>query len=188
MAGLMFPNIVGQYKEGFDRGQGIRANKLAGLAISSQGTDRQSALGQLAGIDPRAALGLQDRFSAQEQAAEVDHNKKLGGAARFVLSAYQSGDPARLQGAWQAVRPYLAQLSGKEPPPQFDPAMLPKIYEIVGQTGGDQQDSYTPVGFKQFQLTAQAAGLKPGTPEYQQAANIALGREGRASSARMPFQ
>jgi hypothetical protein len=98
-------------------------------------------------------MGLQDRFAAQDQAqaqqqqaAEVDHAQKLNGAARFVLSAYQSGDPARLQGAWNAVRPYLAQISGKEPPPQFDPAMLPKMYEIVGQSGGMPDPKYMNVG------------------------------------------
>jgi hypothetical protein len=37
-------------------------------------------------------------------------------------------------------------------------------------------------------MTAQAAGLQPGSPEYQQAANIALGREGRASNAGFGFE
>ncbi|MGN6280543.1 hypothetical protein [Frateuria sp.] len=196
MAELQLPNIVGQYSQGFDRGQGQRANRLAGLAYSSQGADRQSALGQLAGVDPRLAVGLGNAFQQQDAAqaqaqktAEVDHAKKLNGAARYMLSAVESGDPARIQGSWQSVRPYLAELSGKEPPEQFDQAMLPKIYEIVGQTGGDAMTAGdSPSGFREFQLTAQAAGLKPGTPEYQQAANIALGREGRASNAGIGFQ
>lgn len=42
-----------------------------------------------------------------------------------------------------------------------------------------------PAGYREFQMMAKAAGLKEGTQEYQQAANIALGREGRASNAAM---
>ena len=141
MADLQFPNIVGQYNQGFDRGRAQYANKLAGLAIGSTGADRQSALGQLAGVDPRAAMGLQDRFSAQDQqqaqqqqAAETDHNKKLGGAARFMASALQSNDPARIQGAWQQVAPYLAELTGKQVPAQWDDSMRPAMYQAIAKT------------------------------------------------------
>lgn len=40
-----------------------------------------------------------------------------------------------------------------------------------------------PSGYRQFEMMAAAAGLKPGTPEYQKAAQIGLGMEGRASNA-----
>lgn len=43
--------------------------------------------------------------------------------------------------------------------------------------------SADPAGVREFQAMAQAAGLKPGTKEYAEAANIALGRSPRASSA-----
>ena len=146
MADLQQYNIVGQFQQGYDRGQGQQASRLAGLAYSSQGADRQAALGQLAGIDPRAAMGLTNAFQQQEaqqaqaqQAQEIDHAKKINGAANFMLQAVKTGDPARIQGAYQTVRPYLAELGaseGKVPPEQFDPSMLPHIYAIAGQTGG----------------------------------------------------
>jgi hypothetical protein len=146
MAELQFPNIVGQFQQGQQYGQQQRANKLAGLAIGSTGGDRQSALGQLGSVDPRLAMGLSSAFRQQDaaqvqaqQAAEVDHAKKINGAARFMLAAVQSGDPARIQGAYQSVRPYLAELGapqGKVPPEQFDPSMLPHLYQIVGDSGG----------------------------------------------------
>lgn len=44
-----------------------------------------------------------------------------------------------------------------------------------------------PSGYRQFALTAKAAGLEPGSPEYQRAAQIALGMEGRASNAGIGF-
>ena len=146
MAELQFPNIVGMFQQGQQYGQAQRANKLAGLAYGSQGADRQAALGQLAGVDPRLAVGLGNAFQQQDaaqqqqaQAQEVDHAKKINGAAQFMLAAVQSKDPARIQGAYQAVRPYLAELGasqGKVPPEQFSPDMIPHLYQIVGQTGG----------------------------------------------------
>ena len=146
MADLQQYNIVGQFQQGYDRGRGQQASRLAGLAYSSQGADRQEALGKLAGIDPRAAMGLTNAFQQQDaqqaqaqQAQEIDHAKKINGAANFMLQAVKTGDPARIQGAYQTVRPYLAELGaseGKVPPEQFDPSMLPHIYAIAGQTGG----------------------------------------------------
>lgn len=44
-----------------------------------------------------------------------------------------------------------------------------------------------PSGYRQFEMMAAAAGLKPGTPEYQKAAQIGLGMEGRASNAGISF-
>ena len=146
MPELQFPNIVGQYQQGYDRGRAQLADRLAGNAYNASGADRKSALARLAGVDPRAAMGLGSAFQQQDaaqtqaqQAAEVDHNKKINGAARFMLAAVQSGDPARIQGAYQSVRPYLAELGasqGKVPPEQFDPSMLPHLYQIVGDSGG----------------------------------------------------
>lgn len=188
MAELQFPNIVGMFQQGQQYGQAQRANKLAGLAYSSQGADRQSALGQLAGVDPRLAVGLGDTFHKQE----VDHNKKVHGLSKAMIDAIESRNDARINGVYQAGRPYLAELGasqGKVPPEQFDPSMIPMIYQLYAQTGGDDATAASiPSGYREFQMTAQAAGLKPGTPEYQQAANIALGREGRASSAGIGFQ
>lgn len=55
----------------------------------------------------------------------------------------------------------------------------------LGQAAGGGQN--LPAGFVEFQRTAAAAGLQPGTPEYEQAAKVALGLEGRASSAGFGF-
>jgi hypothetical protein len=45
-----------------------------------------------------------------------------------------------------------------------------------------------PAGAREFQAMVNAAGLKEGTPEYQQAAKIALGMQGRASNAGFGFR
>lgn len=146
MAELNQYNIVGQFQQGYDRGRGQLADKLAGQAFSGQGADRQAALGQLAGVNPQAAMAMQNQFQQQDQLAQqqaqaqqVDHAKKINGAANYMLQAVKSGDPSRIQGAYQTVRPYLAELGaqeGKVPPPQWSDDMLPHLYAIVGQSGG----------------------------------------------------
>lgn len=45
-----------------------------------------------------------------------------------------------------------------------------------------------PAGFQEFDLKAKAAGLQPGTQEYQRAAQIALGMEGRAATGGYGFE
>lgn len=187
MADLQQYNIVGQFQQGYDRGQAQRADKLAGLAYSSQGADRQAALGQLAVVDPRLAVGLGDAFQKQDaaaQAQQVDHQKKINGAARFMLSAYQSHDPARIQGAYQAVRPYLAELGaaeGKVPPPQWSDDMLPHLYAILGQSGGMQGQEGTvvaPGGVLVDKNTGQALYSNPAKPANAQLVDVPDGRGG----------
>jgi hypothetical protein len=53
-----------------------------------------------------------------------------------MAQALKSNNPAQVEGAWQAVRPYLAQLTGKEPPQQWDPAMEPALFQAIAATGG----------------------------------------------------
>lgn len=160
--------------------------QLAGQAYTAAPEQRNALIGQAVGIDPTAGLALDKSL----QSNETDHAKKIGGAARYMAQALQSKNPAQIEGAYQAVRPYLAELGqkmGKVPPPNWDPSMESGVYQIVAQTSGDMSKDM-PTGFQQFEMTARAAGLVPGTPEYQRAANIALGTEGRASSAGIGFQ
>lgn len=189
----MATNILGlmdyvqqQGDKGRQQGQQQSFNRLAGQAYTAPAAQQNALVGQMVGIDPTAGMAV----DKQLQSNETDHMKKLGGAARYMASALQSKNPAQIEGAYQAVRPYLTQLSaasGKVPPPQWDPAMEPAVYQAIAQTSGDTQTGM-PTGFREFEMTARAAGLQPGTPEYQQAARIALGSEGRASSAGIGFQ
>jgi hypothetical protein len=154
MAQLMFPNIVGQFQQGQQYGQMQAANRLAGQAYgATDPTQRQASLSQLAGVDPQLAMGLgnslrqQDAATAQAQQTEqANQNQKLNGAAKFMLQAVQSKDPARIQGAWQAVSPYLSQLTGKQAPPAWSDDMLPALYQTLATTGGMPDPKYMNVG------------------------------------------
>ena len=128
---------------GRQQGQQNRFSQLAGQAYSAAPDQQNALIGQAVGVDPQAGLQLGSQLGAinssrqaTAQAAEVDHMKKLGGAARYMQQALQSKNPAQVEGAWQAVRPYLAEISGKEPPQQWDPAMEPALYQAIAATGG----------------------------------------------------
>lgn len=153
MPQFQLPDFVGAINQGIDRGRQMQANQIAGEVYGADPSQRQPLLSQLAGLNPQMAVGLGGALASQDamqantaREAQVDHAKKLNGAANFMLQAINTNDPARIQGAWNSVRPYLQELTGKTPPEQFDPAMTPKIYEIVGQTGGMPQAEGAVVG------------------------------------------
>lgn len=147
----MATNVLGlmdyvqqQGDKGRQQGLQNRFAQLAGQAYSAAPAQQNALVGQAVGVDPRAGLQLGSQLAtlnsdrqATAQAAEVDHMKKLGGAARYMAQALKSNNPAQVEGAWQAVRPYLAEVSGKEPPPQWDPAMEPALYQAIAATGGE---------------------------------------------------
>ncbi len=177
MADLIFPNIVGSVNAGYDRGQQQQFNHLAGQYITSNGQDN-GAFAQAASINPNAALGVQQDVTATQNA----HLAKIAGAANYVLNAVKSGNPAQVQGAYQAVKPFLAELGasqGKVPPDQYTPDMEPFLHQIIAQAGGTQAINQG--------LTAEQknrADLYNGlTPEQQQEANrIKVGLDPRATS------
>lgn len=152
MAGNLAPtnildvaNYVQQQGQlGRQQGTAQRFNRLAGQAYTAPaGAPRNALLGQAVTTDPSAGIALGNQLAARDsaqqaaqQTAEVDHMKKLGGAARYMAQALKSNNPAQVEGAWQAVRPYLAQLTGKEPPQQWDPAMEPALFQAIAATGG----------------------------------------------------
>lgn len=188
MASLLLPDIAGSFNQGYDRGQQQLSNRLLGQAIANP-ADSAGAINQAAVIDPRSALAVKGALQDDQDKQQ----KKLAGAANYLLQAYQSGNPAQVEGAYQSVRPFLNELGKKlgqgEASPTFTPEMLPHLYQIVGQAGGDTGlNGQLPSGFRELDLQARAAGFQPGTPEYKQVMRIGTGIEGRASNAGIGFQ
>lgn len=186
MAELQFPNVIGSFLQGQHLGQQVadrrqaqqtrsRISELASLAYGAAPDQRQQILGEAVGVDPEAGLALSRALGSEDDARE----KRLLTTARLIDAA-----PVEQKAAiFQNVRPQIAQyLPG-----------LPEAYDDqVGQgikafIQSRTKVGETPTGFRQFELTANAAGLKPGTLQYEQAARIALGSEGRAASGGFSF-
>lgn len=145
MAELQFPDIQGAYMRGhaFGTQQRLqregeerrnRLNELSSQAYTAAPDQQGALLSQMAAVSPEAAATQQQQFQGQEDRRLA----KLGGAARYLETARQSGDVAKVQGAWNAVRPMLQR---EFPEGQFadawdDAAMAPVLYQALAATGG----------------------------------------------------
>lgn len=177
MANLLLPNIAGSAMQGFQQGRNMAANRLIGLAM--QNPDQSSQyFGQAAQINPGAVLDVQNAQArqqymqglgqvAQEKAAQSQQSaalQKIGAAARYMAGALQTNDPNKIEGAYQAVRPYLAELGqaqGKQPPAQWDPSMTSAIYHVIAQTA-----SAFPDDMKLQTVTPGSVVTRGGEPVY----------------------
>lgn len=149
MAELNFPDVMGSFQRGYSFGaqqkqlrqqeqDNMQLRNLAPQVLSGN----PDALAQAATIDPEAA-GQYDKVASTIQ-------NRAAGAAEFMLDAVKRGNPQEIEGRYQAVLPFLTRLGaqqGKTPPPQFDPAMIPAMEQLVAMraqsgTQGRVQSTY----------------------------------------------
>ncbi len=181
-------DVVGNFQRGYGFGTQIKEarriederNQIRNLAPKVLQGD-QAAYQQVATINPEAANTLQDSSDRQF--------RRLSNVVGIMEQALKTGNPQAIQQAHATVSPWLSEMTGKPVPPQWDESMRPNFERIAQQVKMAQMGNMAgaPAGFQQFQMTANAAGLIPGSPEYQQAAKIALGQEGRAASGGYGF-
>lgn len=183
------PDLVGSFQRGQLLGQATqdRQQKLAdrdqvrSLAPGAIGGDAD-ALAQVAAIDPTAATQFQAVADNQAQkfANWFDYTDKALQAAR------KSGNLAPVNAALQQGAGFISKLTGKPAPTAWTPDMdagweqLRAQRATIGTAG-----SGLPTGYRELEMKLRAAGYQPGTPEYENAVRVALGTEGRASSAAM---
>jgi hypothetical protein len=123
MAELQFGDPLGSYERGASLGRADNFRRLAGLAATAPTDQQQPLLNQAIQADPQQGLALKGSLEQFQDA----HEKKVANAANYVLQAYKTGNPAQLEGAYQAVRPFLNQIGatmGQTAPDHFDPSML----------------------------------------------------------------
>lgn len=167
-----------QGEMGRARAQENRLAQLASQSYSTPLTGQTELLGQMAAVNPRAAQAQQQQFQSQDDRQQ----KTLVNAARLLTSAPEQYRPNVYQQMREGLSRFIPNL-----PEQYDDT-VGQAAQAIAQAYGGAGDAATPSGFRQFQMTAQAAGLKEGTPEYQQAARIALGQEGRAATGGFGFR
>ena len=137
MAELRFPNMLAALNEGMDRGRTRRFNALAGQAYGAPAEGRNALLQQAVGIDAQAGVALDDKLQDRDDGMM----RRAYGAARYVKQAIDTKNPQAVQGAYAAVRPFLARLGaaqGKVPPEQWSDEMIPAIHQILAQGGGGE--------------------------------------------------
>lgn len=186
------PNILGSYQQGLQFGQQQRQQRMA----EQDKQQVRNLAPQIIAGDPDAykqAAAINPEAAGQYQQAGDSQVRRLKGFVEYVdgarKQAQKTGDMRLVNAALAEVAPYVSQLIGKPAPTEWtadmEPGWAAMKARIAMASQTDPKD--TPTGFKQFQMTTQAAGLQPGTPEYEQAARIALGSEGRAATGGMGF-
>lgn len=187
MAELIYPNVAGSYQQGLGYGRQLRAqdmaqqnqsrlSELAARAYGASPDERGSLIQQAIGVDPQAGFALNEQLSGQDQAREA----KLLRTAKLLASAPDEYKPA----LYRQIYPQVSQdLPGL--PPEWTPDVGQGIEAFIASR---EAATAAPTGFRELDMKARAAGLRPGSPEYQQAMNIALGREGRAATGGFGFE
>lgn len=172
MPNLLLGNPLQSFNEGLQTGRSNRFSALAGQAVAAPVDQRADLIAQAAQADPLKAVALNGALNSQADGDEERRNKALVNMARFYVSAPDAAKPqVRAQ-----LAPSLAKFgidATNVSPEDFD-----KTAQAIVQ-------AWTPVsaipgGAREFQAKAAAAGLKPGTPEYERAAKVDLGLEARA--------
>lgn len=142
---LLIPNMLDAYNKGAAVGQQNRFNKLAGQAYAAPEADRNALLTQAVSIDPSAGLKLGDTLQDRDDSTL----KRAVGAARYVKQALDTKNPQQIQGAYMAVRPYLAKLgaeTGKVPPEAWSDDMIPQLHQLLamgeGGSSGNIQSTF----------------------------------------------
>lgn len=187
MAELQFPNFLATQIAGYQAGQQM-ANDMR--TARDQNALRQLAPQIIAG-DPNAyaqAATINPEVAQKYDEAGTAPLKKFQGLVSYMDRARATGNQNAVNAALREAAPLITRMTGKPAPTEWTPEMDAGWEQLKAKVAMAGQSGELPTGFRQFQMTAEAAGLVPGTPEYQQAANIALGREGRASNAGFGFE
>lgn len=173
----------------------VQNQGLVGQAQGEQRLTRRLA-GQVIGGDPQATAQLAAINPQAAQSAQGfgdDQVRRFEGLINFMDQAEKSGNPAAAQQAWQAHgAPFVRQFAnGTEPTQNWSEAkaMLEPIRAKIAMVKASRENSTNvPTGFRELDLKLQAAGYVPGTPEYQNAARVAVGTQGRAASGGFGFE
>ena len=131
-----------------------------------------------------------DKPRADEyQSEHVKRLKQLAAAGQYMKDALASKDPLRIQAAWTSgVRPLLGSIVKDKPIPEaWTDDMMPAMEQAMAMVSGVDTSADASSGQREFEAKARAAGLKPGTPEYENAARIALGVNPRAVTGAVKF-
>lgn len=177
-------DIFDSFMRGQQLGEQTKRRKTLGQYFQGATQGDANALSQVYQVDPEAGMQAQQYGQAQRKQQQDMDTQEVLRAARFYT---QTKSPQ----AWS----YIHSKIGSDPRFQGMPAQITTPEDqagsiefanaLINSMGGNGVE--TPTAVRQFELMAKAAGYKPGTPEYQRAAAVGLGTEGRASSAGIGF-
>lgn len=128
------------------------------LSAYAANPDDPAALAGLAQHHPQAAIQVRQQQAQQEQAQKQAQRAQMMDMARLLESAK---DPASYTAGLQAAQQLGLDVS--KAPPQYDPQWVAQMH-VITNAFLDHEDKLPGIAQE-----LQAAGYKPGTPEFQQA-------------------
>lgn len=176
--------IFDTYARGLQMGEQTKRRKTLGQYFQGATQGDANALSQVYQVDPEAGMQAQQYGQAQRKQQQDMDTQEILRAARFYT---QTKSPQ----AWSYIHskvssdPRFQGLPAQIDTPENQQGSIEFANALINSMGGSGME--TPTAVRQFEMMAKAAGLKPGTPEYQRAASVGLGIEGRASSAGIGF-
>lgn len=135
-----------------------------------------------AAIDPEAAAAYQD--------AGDRGLRRATNVVKIMEEALASNDADKIQAAHRRVSPYIYELTGQMPPPDWDESMRPNFLTFADRVKAANSplvNKNIPSGYQEFALMAEAAGLKPGDDDYAKAAGVRLGINARPPTGGFSF-
>lgn len=179
-------NFLASLAGGLQFGQDLKRQRdqtqlkgLAALAYGAPREQRQGQLAEMAKLDPGFAQAQQKAWNAEDDRDQ----KELISMARFIKKA----PPEQQAAAYTNVVLPRLRARGMQAPDWSQDTQDTILQTVDALTQWDVDPSDTPTGYRDFELTTKAAGYTPGSSEYQQAARVKLGIEGRASNAGYGF-
>jgi hypothetical protein len=172
---------------GRERKNNMLLGGYASQALTGSPEQQQFAIGEAAKIDPTAGYKMREQADDAGDAMA----RKVRGAAKYMQSALESKDSARIQGAWNEVRPFATKAAqGKILPEQWDDSLNTGLHELLAKTAylDEKQDGGTPTGFREAHMKLVAAGYTPGSAEYKAGMETIVGTKARPSSAAISYE
>lgn len=150
-----------------------RLNMLSGRAYNAPQAERQSLLGEIASVDPRAAQAQQQQWQADEDR----QTKMLVNTARYMKGALDRKDPAAVAGAWNSVRPALIRAglaTEQELSPTWDPSYEQTVHQVLAMGGGGDAGPYAdlPSDIRSLKLLQESPELAALDRERRQAGGM----------------
>lgn len=175
-------HVQNGFDAGRQRGERTYLGKLMGQAYQTDDPAAQrTILGQMAQVAPEVA----PQFGTQLGEDRKQRMSALAQEVSYFVGQAESGNQAVVQSMYPQIAQKARAMGLGDVPLEYNPSFLPGLKQMAAAFQGS---TGTPAQMQTFEAMARAAGLTPGSPEYQRAAQVHLGLEGRASGAAIGYK
>lgn len=165
---LLMPDIAGEFQRGRSmvrqadreqfadqqlRDQFARADQSrqhSGAVLNAaDSTSRQAAMTQLAGVDPQAAMSMQQNLDTRQRMSDTDRNVKIGQMATTLARVPRDNIAAR-SNVYRMLVPDLRTL-GLDAPDQYSPDMNELVEALAAPYAGRDQQNRPPSSVQEWE-------------------------------------